>query len=271
MRGNYWSCSKFADRLRGTAKPHAESGSGWKKWNVEAAAMHPIRFWLAEELLDKIQNAIMWPYDRLYSVKYYIVNRWIDQSHALVAHPKHIKPGQYMDLSERILYCLFDELADFVEIECAYNAIRWDEDEVKKKRWWQAGWWRTRTYRDVNAGLAHLDWAMSLTDEEWLPEDKKHEAKPTHQAIAAKETAELYKWWIEVRPNRPDPYDVSGWSEHCEDQRKRGIDFFDDDPQEDKDKTRAILDKTAEIERGYQAEDTEMLTRLINIRRSLWS
>lgn len=271
MHVSYWSCSKFADIVRGTEKPSAASGSGWKQWEKEAKAKHPIRFWLAEELLDRIQNTIMWPYDKTYSLKYYIVNRWIDQSHALVAHPKHIKPGQYMDLSERVLICLFDELVDFVEIECAYNTVRWDEDEVKKLRWWQAGRWRTRTYRDAKAGLAHLEWAMSLTDEEWLPEDKKAEAKPTSQAIAAKETAELYKWWIEIRPNRPDPHDISGWSERCEDQRRRGIGFLEDDPQEDRAETHAILDKTREIEQAYEGEDEEMLIRLIKIRKSLWS
>lgn len=271
MRTNYWSCSKFADFVRGTAKPHAASGSGWRQWDEEAKAKHPIRFWLAEELLDRIQNTIMWPYDRVYDIKYYIINRWIDESHALVAHPKHIKPGQYMDLPERILICLFDELADFVEIECAYNHIRWDSDEVKKKRWWQAGRWRTRTYRDAKAGIEHLKWAMSLTDEEWLPEDKKHEAKPTKQAIAAKETIDLYKWWTEVRPNRPDPHKVSGWSEYCDSRRDRDIGFMEDDPNEDREKTRAILDKSHEIERAYETEDTEMLIRLINVRKSLWT
>lgn len=271
MRSNYWSCSKFADVVRGTTKLASATGSGWKQWEKEAKAKHPIRFWIAEELLDRIQNVVMWPHDKIYDLKYYIINRWIDQSHALVAHPKHIKPGQYTDLSERILICLFDELTDFVEIECAYNTVRWDEEKVRKMRWWQAGKWRTRTYRDADAGLAHLDWAMSLTDEEWLPEENKHEAKPTQQAIAAKEIVDLYKWWTEIRPKRPDPYDISGWSDHCDDKQKRGIGFLEDDPDEDKDRTREILDKTREIEKSYEEEDNNMLIRLIGIRKSLWT
>jgi hypothetical protein len=271
MRSSYWSCSKFADWLRGTKKPHAESGSGWKKWEAEAKANHPIRYWLAEEGLDHLQKIVYWPTDKMYNIKYYIVNRWIDQAHALVAHPKHVKPGSFMDLSERMLYCMFDELVDFVEIETAYSNIRWDEEKLKDKKWWQAGKWRLRTYRNREAGLDHLKWASELTDEEWLEEDKKHEAKPTAQAIAATEITELYKWWTEIRPNRPDPYVVSGWEAHSEQQRKRGIDMFDDDPEEDRDAFRAIMDKNREIERQYDEEDTEMLIRLIKVRKSLWT
>lgn len=271
MRSNYWSCSKFADWLRGEKKPYALSGPDWKKWEAGVKAKSPLRHWLAEELLDRIQNVVMWPHDKVYNIKYYIVNRWIDQSHALVAHPKHIKPGAFMDFSDRMLYCLFDELVDFVEIETAYSNFRWSEEKMKDKKWWQAGRWRLRTYRDAEAGLDHLKWAASLTDEEWLPEERKHEAKPTAQAIAAIEIMELYKWWTEIRPNRPDPHDVSGWSELCEKRRGKGFDLFDDDPEEDKDVTRAVLDKNNEIERQYDEEDTEMLIRLIKVRGSLWT
>jgi len=269
MRTNYWSCSKFADRLRGTAKPAALDGDGWKKWNQDAKQAHPIRYWIAEEGLDYLQNTIMWPVDKLYSLKYYIVNRWIDQSHALVAHPEHVKPGQWMDLDYRILYCLFDELVDFVEIEKAYSNFRWDAEKQKDMRWWQGGRWRTRTWRSAEAGIDYLKWEMSLTDEEWI--DDKSKAKPTAQAEAAQEILELYTWWTETYPNRPDPFDLSGWSARCEDKRERGIGFFETDPEEDREETRKILDKNNEIEAQYNQEEEEMLIRLIKLRGSLWS
>lgn len=271
MRSNYWGCSKFADWLRGTEKPYAESGKGWKEWEEKAKSAHPIRYWIAEEGLDYLQKFIYWPVDKLYSVKYYVVNRWIDQSHALVAHKKHIKPGQYQDFSYRILVCLFDELVDFVEIEKAYSNYRWDEEKQKGMKWWQVGRWRTRTWRSAEEGLAHLEWETEITDEEWLDEEKKHEAKLTKQAEVAKEIIALYKWWTEVYPNRPDPMDVSGWSAYCDDKRTRGVGFLDEDPDEDKWDTRSLLDKIREIEKSYDDEDTEMLIRLIKIRHSLWT
>ena len=271
MRTNYWSCSEFADRLRGVDKPGFETGPGWDKWHTEAKTKHPIRYWIVEEGLDKLQKFIYWPVDRLYDVKYYIVNRWIDQSHALVAHPKHIKPGQYRDMDFRILHCLFDELVNFVEIEKAYCNYRWDEEKSKGMKWWQVGRWRTRTWRSAEAGLQHLEWETTLTDEEWLDADKKHEAKPTSQAVAAREIIDLYKWWTETYPNRPDAYDLSGWTAHCENKRERGIGFLADDPEENREETSKILNKTREIEAAYEAEDTEMLIRLIKIRASLWT
>jgi hypothetical protein len=265
----YWSNTKFADWLRGVKKPQAESSSGWKKWDAEAKAKHPIRFWVVEEVFDKLQKFIYWPVDKLYNIKYYMVNRWIDQSHALVAHSKHIKPGQYRDFDYRILVCLFDELVDFVEIEKAYCNYRWNEEKQKEMKWWQVGRWRTRTWRSAEAGLEYLKWETTLTDEEWI--DDKSQAKPTLQAKTAKEIIALYEWWTETYPNRPDPMDESGWSAYCDDKRDRGIEFLEDDPEEDKWDTSSMHTKMREMEKAYETEDTEMLIRLIKIRGSLWT
>jgi hypothetical protein len=269
VRSDYWCNGKFANWIRGTAKPYATDSKGWKEWEVSAKAKHPIRYWIVEEAFDKIQKVVSWPIDKLYDAKYYIVNRWIDQSHALVAHPKHIKPGQYRDFDCRILVCLFDELVDFVEIEKAYSNYRWSEEKQKGMKWWQVGRWRTRTWRSAEAGLAHLEWESTLTNEEWI--EDKSQAKLTFQAETAKEIIALYKWWTEVYPNRPEPMDASGWSAYCDDKRDRGIKFLEEDPEEDKWDTRSMHDKMCEMEKSYEAEDTQMLIRLIKIRGSLWT
>ena len=270
-RVKYWSCTEFANRIRGTNKPTSETADGWDEWEKTAKRSHRVRYWIAETALDSIQDFINWPSDKLYNLKYYIINRWIDQSHALVAHPKHVKRGGWMDLDNRMLYCLFDELVDFVEIEKAYSNYRWQEQKMKQLRWWQGGRWRTRTWRSADAGIQHLEWEMSLTNEEWLDEGEKHLAQPTSQALAAQEILELYRWWTEVYPNRPDPHDVSGWSAYCDDKRARGIGLLCTDPDEAKWDTRAILDKSREIEQSYTDEEEQMLIRLIKIRGNLWT
>jgi len=61
QRKNYWSCSKLADQIRGTVKGGAKTGSGWREWEENAKQNHPIRYWIAEEALDAIQNFIWWP------------------------------------------------------------------------------------------------------------------------------------------------------------------------------------------------------------------
>jgi len=271
MRMRYWTCSRFADWLRGTDKPYALDSKGWTEWENTAKSKHPIRYWIADEGLRYLQDAIFWIPDQLYHAKYYIVNRWIDQSHALVAHPKHIKPGQYRDMDYRILVCLFDELVNFVEIEKAYSNYRWSEEKQNGMRWWQVGRWRTRTWRSAEAGLQYLEWESKLTNVEWLPEEEKNNAELTSQAKVAIEIIALYKWWTEIYPNRPEPMDESGWSAYCDDKRDRGIKFLEDDPDEDKYDTKSMQDKMRKIEDKYEKEDTKMLIRLIKIRATLWS
>jgi hypothetical protein len=166
---------------------------------------------------------------------------------------------------------LFDELADFVEIEKAYSNYRWSEEKQKGMRWWQVGRWRTRTWRSAEAGLQYLEWESKLTNIEWLPEEEKDNAELTSQATAAIEIIALYKWWTEVYPNRPEPMDESGWSAYCDDKRDRGIKFLEDDPDEDENYTKSIQDNMRKIETKYENEDTEMLIRLIKIRATLWS
>lgn len=274
MRANYWSCSKFADWLRGTAKPKAATGKEWGQWRRASKEAHPIRFWIVEEGLDYLQNFVNWPGDKLNDIRYYINNRWITRSHALTAHPRDIKPGQWRDVGDRFLPCLFNELVDFVEVELAWNHVLWNDETRKKYNVPRSrSFFRFRNWRCPLAGIDHLKWAMTLTNEEFLDEDEKHKAEPTHQAKAAKEILELYTWWTEIYPNRPDVYDVSGWSAYCDLRRKQGYDLLDleDKTPEMAEMCRTALDKSRAIEDEYNKEDEEMMIRLIKVRQSLWT
>jgi hypothetical protein len=121
--------------------------------------------------------------------------------------------------------------------------------------------------------MEYLKWASTLTNEEFLDEGEKHKAEPTYQAKAAKEIIELYTWWKEVYPNRPDVHDASGWTAYCEMRRNNGYDFFDmeDKTEEEREQCRTALDKSQEIEKAYRDEDEAMMIRLIKIRESLWT
>lgn len=266
-RRTYWSSTRFADWIRGTPKPISETSEGWDRWEELARHKHIIRYWISDTLLDIIQNIVLFPIDQLYSLKYYVVNRWVDQSHALVASKKHIPRGQWRDLDTRMLYCLFDELVDFVEIEKAHKYLVSDKEQSKKLKWYQTGSWRTRTWRNPKAGLAYLEWETTLTDEEWISAGE--EPKITSQALAAKEIIELYNWWMDIRPLRPDPYDESGWSAYCDSKRERGIGFLHDDNSGID--TKNMLDIINLMEKQYDSEDTEMMIRLVKVRGSLWT
>lgn len=279
QHSNYWSCTPFADWVRGTPKGGAKTSEGWDEWNSEAKQYHPVRYWLAEEGLDKLQDFVTYPIRKIYDVKYYINNRWVTRTHALTAHHRDIKPGSWSDVGNRFLPCLFNELVDFVEVEQAWSHIAWGTKEDRKKYdapFYATGWWRWRTWRCPQAGLDHLDWAINLTmTEDWgvYPGDEGY-GKPTGQALRAKEIKELYTWWTVTYRNRPDPHEASGWSEYCENLRiKFGTNWIgrsnkDTASKISGDKALKLLDK---IEKAYDKEDEQMMIRLIKIRDSLWT
>lgn len=276
-RTHYLSCSKFADWLRGTPKPYAETSEGWIAWRKNAKQSHPIRYWMADTGLDYIQSFLYWPTDQLYNIKYYINNRWVTRSHSLTAHPRDIKPGSWCDVGRRFLPCLFNELVEFVEVEQAWLHVAWDKEaRIKYKApFYATGWFRWRTWRCPQAGLDYLDWASELKfNDDWSSSDDPKWGKPTPQAVSAQEIKNLYMWWTQVYPNRPDPYDASGWTAYCESRRTNDSDDFmghNDSNTEDKIKTRSTLDRLTELEQQYEAEDEEMLIRLIKIRGYLWT
>jgi hypothetical protein len=276
QRSQYWSCTPFADWIRGIEKGGAKTGRGWREWEAEAKTKYPIRYWIAEEALDAVQNFLWWPIDKIYDVKYYVNNRWVTRTHSLTAHPRDIKPGDWCDVGNRFLPCLFNELVDFVEVEIAWWHLAWSPEERHKYNmpWWAVGWWRIRTWRCPQAGLDNLDWQSKLVwTEDEVGDDKEKIGKPTYQAEKALEILALYKWWKEVYPNRPDVHDASGWTAYCDMRRERGdhmLDLEDRSPEE-AEMSRKALDKSHEIEQAYEAEDEAMMIRLIKIRNSLWT
>lgn len=276
QRSNYWSCTKFADWIRGTPKKGPLTSDGWHEWEVEAKGYNPVRYWIAEEALDAIQNFIWWPVDKLYAVKYYINNRWVTRTHSLTAHRKDIKPGEWRDVGNRFLPCLFNELVDFVEIESAWSHIAWGDKESRAKYnppFWASGWFRWRTWRCPQAGLDHLDWAMTLTNSDWCDKDDPNYGQPTGQALRAKEIKELYLWWTVTYRNRPDPHDASGWTEYCEKKRELNGDrlFGGKTTPELEELSTRSHELLRKIEADYEAEDEDMMIRLIKTRDSLWT
>lgn len=276
MRTTYWSCTKFADWLRGTDKPSMATGEQWMDWHA-AAKIKAWRYWLAEEGLDRVQRLVMCVPDGLYAIKYYVNNRWVTGTHRLTAHPRDITPGTWCDVGYRFLPCLFNELQDYVEVELAWWHLAWGGKEDRKKYgapWWAFGWWRWRTWRSPAAGIDNLKWQIGLVWDESHGCDPGHEnyGRPMPQAEAAQEILDLYHWWTQVYRNRPDAYEASGWSEYCERTRLETGDILTDskDP-ELKEFGRQALDRSNAIEEQYEKEDEAMMIRLIKIRKYLWT
>lgn len=115
---------------------------------------------LAERIIDKLQDVVMFPADLIYSVKIYLKNSK-GNSHVLDGG---LKKGEWHDLVYRIPVCLFYELEKFIEQE---------------------------------KGLETHQWEMKLTyDEDWgVESDNLKYGTLTPQALAAIEQNEIYNWW----------------------------------------------------------------------------
>ena len=277
MRNHYWTCSKFADWVRGTAKLSAGTSEEWDEWTTAAQMKHNFRYWLAEEGLDILQQIVYFIPDKLYAIKYYINNRFVTRTHALTAHPRDIKPGDWSDVGNRFLPCLFNELVDFVEVELAWWHVVWDDKAYQEFHapWYSRGWFRWRTWRSPEAGLANLEWQRSLRwKEDEVGPDFKGLGELTPQAIKAQEILDLYTWWTTTYRNRPDPYETSGWTAACEAQRvanggKLSFSTIKDPVlRKQSDKAHKLLQK---IEADYEKEDEAMMIRLIKVRHGLWT
>ena len=117
---------------------------------------------LAERIIDKLQDIVMFPSDLIYSIRIYFKNSK-GNTHVLDGG---LEKGQWYDLTYRIPHCLFSELEKFIEKEKGLETHEWE---------------KTLTFNE--------DWGVK-------PDDEKY-GKLTHQALAAIEQDAIYSWWKE--------------------------------------------------------------------------
>ncbi len=128
-RSNYWSCSPFADWLRkkanAPAKPSAGTSREWNDFKRDSKNHSEILYWLVEDGLDKAQNILYFPKDALSTLGYWVNNRFVSPSHLIQTG---LTKGKYHETEERILFGMFQELVDFVEIQLAWRSL-WNSDK----------------------------------------------------------------------------------------------------------------------------------------------
>ena len=231
---------------------------------------HPVRYWIVEEGLGKVQDFVTWPKRKVGDVRNYITNRYVSKTHALTSK---LKRGQWYEYEHRLLHSMMDSLVDYVEIEEAWIYVCWGDEERKAKykpttRFWWNEW------RCPEAGVHRLKWAASLVlDKDMgVEEGSPNYGKPTGQAIHAQEILALYTWWKVTRPARPDPYEVSGWTAYWASiERKIGSRWFGKRTPDQKKTSGKILKVMGKIEAGYDKEDQDMMIRLIKVSAGMWT
>jgi hypothetical protein len=183
---------------------------------------------------------------RLSEAKQWIIHRTIDRYDFIWLHD--LRPG-YHEPETRMFHSMMQILCDFVEIELAHHrwACRSDRDKHPKPK-----------KRDREAGLAHLDWEISLKLDEHMgvyPGEESY-GGISPQALAAMEVKAIYLWYRDVFQKRLEEGEESGlyacashtgqeWESACKRHRQ--------------------------LEEDHEAEDTQYMKRLIDVRRSMWT
>lgn len=240
--------------------PGSMTTKGWRLFEEEYKEKAPIRYWFMHNFKYACLMPVKWKYEKITDwVRY----RTYDRYHIVSTG---LEPG-YHDVPHQILHVNFNLLKDFVEVEQAWSKYLWSGEYKETATWWEKHipfYRKFVTFRRPDLGIAHLEWAATLDDPSLPPHERCD-----HQAVAARETLALYKWWVIDRPVRKEIEHVS-----YDHQGKGLLGCFDDDfddTAEDYQAHRASMDAAAKQEEDWKNEDDEMLIRLMKVRHSLWT
>jgi hypothetical protein len=231
--------------------PKSSTMEEWAAWH-KIAREKKLCYWLSTTIPTFFSVKMM----QLNDVKYWFKYR-LQKKHRYHLIDTGLSP-KYYEIETRMLHGMFNILKEYVEIEKAtLHYLSIEKGDVKPSK--------------RQAGLNHLEWEIGLTYDDYP--DPELAGKPTLQAEGAQQVKDLYLWWMDVRPNRIDPYDDDYMKAKVE-SRKGKKDFYDlfiDRTEEEKAAQLAFWDKKQAIEDAYDKEDEEMLKVLVSIRQSLWT
>jgi len=234
-------------------KPGALTWDGWDEWHKKTKAAKPIPYFIMETIPDCWNSFTKYITDPYNNFRYYIKARFFDRYHLINTR----LPYGYHETGERMMYGMFSLLVDYVEKDLAWKSAVFSEEQYSKYPWWSRGIFRIKSFRCAQKGVEHLLWEATL--------DPQYS-----QAKTAQEVLDLYFWWTRVRPQRIDPWILSGSKEFYKDS-KIG-DIFSNKKSANYIKLEQEYSaRNSEIEQEYLEEDNRQLERLLKIRMFLWT
>lgn len=214
-------------------KPRAATISEWRQWKREAKKKK-VCYYLCETLPRKYRVFMM----RVDDFKYWFKYR-LQKAHKYHLIDTKLKPDYYEN-STRILHGMFSLLEDYVEIELASL--------------WQ---------------YAHPDSEMGRAAGEKYLKYMILSADPDH-AETMREFYDLYRWWKDEYPTRPEP-DQEYMDRFAAEFSNDEFDLFRERTDEEHKELADIFAREDVIRKRYRDEEDQQLTRLIKIRHAMWS
>lgn len=263
MRAQYWSNTKFANKIRCLFgiknQPTSATDFGWHEYETTAKQTSDIGYSIVESL-DIIQTAVYWIPDKMRSLSYYISNV-INGSHVL---PTRVKFGTWGDLTSRIPDALMLSIIDFVEKECfwmnvAFYSERPDDMSDTVWKYVQQSYIQRKLYpvkvSDVERALHGIQW-LEFQIKSSSKNKRISKAHPYHKLIAA--------YWFAKNRYGIDLYNESGFTAAYD--KTPGVTLFKSTPEKN-----IAFDKLKELEKVYNAEVILHCTNIVKYHAYLWT
>ena len=213
--------------------PGSMSYHSWTSFREEFKEKAPVRYWFRHTLRSLVRRKIVVKYNNM---KYWVRYRTYDKYHIVKTG---LKPSYY-EKDYILLHSNFNLLKEYVEVDLSWKEYTCSSEHLK-----DANWKRKHipfynlftTYRRPDLGIQRLEWEATLDD----PSLPLHERSP-NQAVAAREILELYRWWVNDYPG----YDSTIFSQ----------------------KTSKL---SSAVRQQYLHIETDMLVRLMKVRKHMWT
>lgn len=188
--------------------------------------------------------------------------------------------GAWWDTDHRMFEVVWQLFEDFVEIELFSVALVCGEEKSALKAAYEKSpkKWQFRAPKDrcpKNSWrrkfiMEYWEWEASLKlGDEGNYYDGDTPDKLTDQAEKAIKLRELYLWWKDVLPNRPDPWTDLHFEPMTFEPAENGLSKLKTGLGHNW--TKEQMAAAQKIEDGYEEENTKMTQELIAIRGGLWT
>jgi len=237
---NYFE-NKMTEKVGPISETHGNCGTAeeWVAWNKKCKEQCPVLYRLNRAIED---------IELFFSVRYqkYIIDAWYHVKHRFflrshVIKPKTLKKGCWIETDEKILHCLMHELVEYIEKQ--RDGKPWEVTELEKK---------SRGEKNSIDG-EEGDEENRLPATQWMP------------MVAA---WNIYLWWKNYDNRLKEIDDIYNEIPHDKSENGEIMSGF---TQESMKLKKPYYDRIHEKEDALEKEEEEMLIKIIEIRKSLWT
>lgn len=233
--------------IRGTKYPYCAGLDQWDEIKENARKAHPVRYWIAEDLFDMIEDVIKYPYAKYKDIRNYLSNRFKTKTHTLQLNTKrhYWNKGSWIEYDDRLLYCVMDSF------------VRWLGEELVPNH--EA--WNNKIKGSVDEKIRQV-----------LKEKQEFQDQQENLIKVYQECLEIYDWWINFEQDAW--YDTSPWPANCEMMTEKYGCFLSGQreySEEDEKLGKESLAEHNRLEAANEEEITSYLIRLMKIRKFLWT